>query len=46
MEEAIEDIGLARAIEQGLGGKSIPRKEIFAILEGAGSTGLHAAPER
>lgn len=46
VEEAMEDIGLARAIEQGLGGGSVPREEVFAILEGAGSTGLQAAPER
>ena len=33
--EAMEDIALARAIEQGLGSESISRDEVFAILEGA-----------
>ena len=33
VEEAMEDIGLARAIEKGLESDSIPRKEVFAILE-------------
>lgn len=32
VEEAIEDIVLARAIEQGLGGESVSREEAFAIL--------------
>jgi hypothetical protein len=35
VEEALEDIALARAIEQGLGSKSVSRDEVFAILEGA-----------
>ncbi|HEX8071457.1 MAG TPA: hypothetical protein VF546_15985 [Pyrinomonadaceae bacterium] len=35
VEEAMEDIGLARAIEQGLGSKSVSRDEVFTILEGA-----------
>jgi hypothetical protein len=34
VEEAIEDIALARAIEQGLGSQSVPREDVFAILEG------------
>jgi hypothetical protein len=34
VEEAMEDIALSRAIEQGLGGKSVSRDEVFAILEG------------
>jgi hypothetical protein len=37
-EEAMEDIGLACAIEQGLGSESIPRKEVFAILKEAGTS--------
>jgi len=36
VEEAMEDIGLAHAIEQGLGSESIPREEVFAILDEAG----------
>lgn len=35
VEEALEDIALARAIEQGLNSKSIPRNEVFTILEDA-----------
>jgi len=35
VEEAIEDIALARAIEQGLNSEHIPRNEVFAILEDA-----------
>jgi len=36
VEEAMEDIGLAYAIEQGFRGESIPREEVFAILKEAG----------
>ena len=36
VEEAMEDIGLTHAIEKGLGSKSVPREEVFAILEDAG----------
>lgn len=35
VEEAMEDIALARAIEEGLGGKSVSRDEVFALLENA-----------
>jgi hypothetical protein len=35
VEEAMEDIALARAIEQGLGSKAASRDEVFTILEGA-----------
>ena len=35
VEEAMEDIALARAIEQGLGSESVSRDEVFTILEGA-----------
>ena len=35
VEEVMEDIGLAHAIKQGLGSKSISREEVFAILEEA-----------
>ena len=34
VEGAIEDIALARAIEQGLGSQAVPREDVFAILEG------------
>jgi len=34
VEEAMEDIALAHAIERGLGGESVTRDEVFAILEG------------
>ena len=34
VEEAMEDIALAHAIEQGLGGETVSRDEVFAILEG------------
>jgi len=34
IEEALEDIALAHAIEQGLGGEPVSRDEVFAILEG------------
>lgn len=33
--EAIEDIALSHAIEQGLRSKAVSRDEVFAILEGA-----------
>lgn len=35
VEEAVEDIALARAIEQGLGSTTVSRDEVFTILEGA-----------
>jgi len=35
VEEAMEDIALARAIEQGLGSEPVSRDEVFVILEGA-----------
>jgi hypothetical protein len=35
VEEAMEDFALARAIEQGLEGKSVSREEVFGTLEGA-----------
>jgi hypothetical protein len=35
VEEAMEDIALARAIEQGLSSESVSRDEVFTILEGA-----------
>ena len=34
VEVAIEDIAVARAIELGLGTKSVSRKKVFSILEG------------
>jgi hypothetical protein len=34
VEAAIEDIALARAIEQGLGSQPVQREDVFAILEG------------
>ena len=34
VEEAMEDIALARAIERGLSSESASRDEVFAILEG------------
>jgi hypothetical protein len=34
VEEALEDIAVARAIEQGLETKSVSRRKIFSILEG------------
>ncbi|MGI8655192.1 MAG: hypothetical protein ACR2LC_08245 [Pyrinomonadaceae bacterium] len=34
VKEAMEDIALTHAIEQGLGGESVSREEIFAVLEG------------
>ena len=33
VEEALEDIALARAIEQGLESESVSRGEVFAVLE-------------
>ncbi len=35
VEEAMEDIGLMRTIEQGLSSDPVSRDEVFAILEGA-----------
>jgi len=35
VEEAMEDIALARAIEEGLGGGSVSRDEVFSLLESA-----------
>ena len=35
IEEALEDIALARAIEEGLKTESVPRDEVFSVLEGA-----------
>jgi hypothetical protein len=35
VEEAMEDIALARAIEQGLSSESASRDEVFTILESA-----------
>jgi hypothetical protein len=34
VHEALEDIAVARAIEQGLGTKPVSRKKVFSILEG------------
>jgi len=34
VEEAMEDIALSRAIDQGRGSESASREEVFAILEG------------
>jgi len=34
VQEALEDIAIARAIEQGLKTKSVSRKKVFSILEG------------
>jgi len=33
VQEALEDIAIARAIEQGLKTKSVSRKKVFSILE-------------
>jgi len=33
VEDALEDIAVARAIEQGLGTKSVSRKKVFSILK-------------
>ncbi|HEX8000671.1 MAG TPA: hypothetical protein VF528_19985 [Pyrinomonadaceae bacterium] len=35
LEEAIEDIALAHAIEEGAGGKRVSRQDVFKVLEGA-----------
>ena len=35
VEEAIEDIALSHAIEQGLSSKAVSRDEVLAILKGA-----------
>ena len=35
VEEALEDIALTRAIDEGLRSESIPREEVLAILDGA-----------
>jgi hypothetical protein len=34
VEEAIEEIALSRAIEQGLSSEAVTRDQVFAILEG------------
>jgi hypothetical protein len=34
IEEAIEDIALARAIDEAVGGANVSREEVFEILEG------------
>ena len=34
IEETLEDIALARAIEQGQGTQEVGRSEVFSILEG------------
>jgi hypothetical protein len=39
VEEALEDIGLVRAIDEGLGGPSVSRKQILSILEAKGREG-------
>mgnify|MGYP001589223100 FL=1 len=35
VEEALEDIAIARAVEQGLETRTVSRKKVFSILEGA-----------
>jgi hypothetical protein len=35
LEEAIEDIALAHAIEEGAGGERVSRQDVFKVLEGA-----------
>ena len=35
VEEALEEIALARAIDEGLKSEPVPREEVLAILEGA-----------
>jgi hypothetical protein len=35
VEDALEDIAIARAIEQGLETRTVSRKKVFSILEGA-----------
>jgi hypothetical protein len=34
VEEAMEEIALTRAIDEGLRSESVPREEVLAILEG------------
>ena len=34
VEEAMEEIALTRAIDEGLRSEPVPRKEVLAILEG------------
>ena len=34
LEEAIEDIALARAIEEGMSSPTVSRAEVFEVLEG------------
>lgn len=34
VEEALEEIALTRAIDEGLLSESVPREEVLAILEG------------
>jgi hypothetical protein len=33
VEEAIEDIGLGRAIDEGMNGEMASREDVFAVLE-------------
>jgi hypothetical protein len=33
VEEAIEDLALARAVDEGITSESVSRQEVFAILE-------------
>lgn len=35
VEEAMEDLAMARAIDEGLATEAAPREEVFAILESA-----------
>jgi hypothetical protein len=35
VEEALEEIALNRAIDEGLNSGSVPREEVIAILEGS-----------
>lgn len=35
LQEALEDMALARAIEEGAGGVTVSRDEVFAVLEGS-----------
>jgi hypothetical protein len=39
VEEALEDIGLVHAIDEGLGGPSVSRKQVLSILEAKGREG-------
>jgi hypothetical protein len=34
VEEALEDIAIARAVEQGLETRTVSRKKVFSLLEG------------